>query len=223
MKSLSLIALLTFAALAFAGSPRAAKDNEDLRYIRKWQLQQKAAVLAGELHLSADQAATLRRVKGAVEAIEAEYKPRFDELEQRTDTLAAQVRARIESSGSLSEADQTALRDLRRQHQALRKEQRERIETTAAELEGFLSEEQIAILRARAHEHRDQIRERLRDVGPEQRAELRQRFRDRGELREHRAEKREHRAEKRGERALERRKHIAARLLLSDAFIDALD
>lgn len=229
MKSLSLVALLTLTALAFAGAPHAAQDNEDLRYIRKWQMQQKAAALAGELHLSAEQAATLRRVKSAVEAVEAEYKPRFDALESRTDALAAEVRGRIESSGTLSEADQTALRDLRRQHRELRKEQRGRIESAAAELEGFLTADQIAILRERAHEHRDQLRERARGAGIQQRADLRQHFRDRteqrAELRERRGQAGDRalkRGERRSERA-ERHKHLAARLLLSDAFIDALD
>ncbi len=226
MKIISLIALMAFSASVFAGSSRAVQENEDLRYIRDWQMKQKAAALAEELQLSADQAATLRRVKGAVAVIEAEYKPRFDELKLRTDQLAAEVRGRIERDGAFAEADRTALEDLRNQHRELRQQQRTRITSAAAELEGFLTEAQVAVLRERAHEHRDRVREHGRKGGQmhEQRAHLRERgalLRERGaQLREQRGVER---VEKREKRDGKRAKHLAARLLLSDAFIDAID
>lgn len=231
MKTLSLIVLLAVSASALAGSARPIQDNEDLRFIRTWQMKQKAAALAEELQLSADQAATLRRVKGSVEAIEAEYKPRLEELDRRTDQLAAEVRGRIEREGTLTEADRAALEDLRSQQRELRQQKRTRIKSAAAELEGFLTEAQVAVLRERAHEHRERIREHAQHRGQEMRGQLRE---QRGQLREQRAHLREQRAqlreqrggehsEQRQKRVAKRAKDLAARMLLSDAFIDAID
>ncbi len=125
---------------------RHSLQNQDLRFIFEWERDRKVRDLAEQLTLSVGQVATLREVKAEVEEIRAEIEQRKAALNERLATTAAQIRARIESDGVLSEEDKGTLRGFRVEMGDLKQEERLRLSLATMVLKNLLTEDQKEIM-----------------------------------------------------------------------------
>lgn len=209
--------ILMASVLSMASAAMAAGDlkhNEDIQYIREWKRNATAADLAGRLDLNADQVQQLRNYRQAADEVKAEMKPKIETAKAAIAGAAAAVRKQLEAGGELTVAQESQLRELRRDLGRLRNERRLKMQLALNGIEDVFDEPQ-----------KESLTLYLRETFQARRAE-RQRFReDQPRVREHR--ERLGKDHQRGERARERTrnrvakraKRAAVKLILSDGFL----
>ena len=148
-----IVALFLTSAFSFA-QPRDCNANEDMQWIRDWNKAQHAQELAAALDLSDDQVTTLTGIKATVEEIKAAGEAARAEHDEQVAVTAAEVRANIETSGAMTEADEAALQALREAGRALRQDSRAQMAEATTGLRDLLTEDQVNAMREFAQANR---------------------------------------------------------------------
>ncbi len=150
---IAILLILGFALPSlWAESARNPRDNEDLKFIREWQRDQKMRALASQLALTPEQVSAFRGLKERVDALNADYAIRLESVENELAEAAKQVRQRLESGEVLGPSDQAALKSSRSRWRVLQKEKRLKLGLLALDLENILTEPQKRLLRTKARD-----------------------------------------------------------------------
>jgi len=147
MKTCIFLVLATMTGTLFAGIPREILKNEDVQFIMKWQRDQKVVQGARALDLSEEQVAMLLEKKAAVKAVRAEYEPALEAFRNKVTANAAEIRARIEATGSLSAEDADLMADLKQEGRKLGREMRLKLRQATFGLNEVLTDDQRETLR----------------------------------------------------------------------------
>lgn len=209
MKQIMMIGLALSSFFTVAGDR--ISQNEDVQYIRDYHKAERAAALVDVLQLDAAQIETLKAIKADLDAIKADSEVERAEFEERVAAAAAIARAEIEATGEMSEANQAIMEELKIERHQIRSDKRTRMKAAAIGLRDFLTDEQKQALKESMRAMRSQRIVFSRESGGEARM-MRQQRKSRGDE-----------GSKSRERGRDRIERKLSRLLLSDAFINALD
>ena len=200
------------------------RNNEDLKFIRSFEKDQRLKALADALSLSGEQADQLRAMRAEVDRIKEGFSERKQTLTQELETTAKAIRQRLEGGGSFEETDKQQIADIRRRYTRVKKEEWLNIGLAVLNIGDVLTDEQKQVLRHTSLRH-DGVGNRSKRGG-----------RGLGKTAGRSAERARHgsgtgkqglsRGSKRGERARAGRRGGAegsmARILLSDGFLKNL-
>lgn len=143
-KSMFCASCIIISAVAVAGErPFAAlSQNEDVRYVLEWTQAQRARKVADQLQLNEEQVQRLRATRGQIDQIKMESEARRKALIAEIESLAASMKAQIESHGSVDEGLQQRLKDVKRDMRQLGDQERLKIRLAATDLRGLLTDDQ---------------------------------------------------------------------------------
>lgn len=129
--------------LLTAGFALAQEQNDDWAYIKEWQAAQRAQAIAGVLLLDDTQIATLKDINGAVALVKEDYSILIDEQKATNSDLVAEIRARLEAGGDLTDEDKQSLKNARNARVRLREEARQAAKEEMVGIGEILTEKQI--------------------------------------------------------------------------------
>ncbi|CAM2008273.1 hypothetical protein [Acanthopleuribacter pedis] len=199
-KVLVFIEVLLIASLLSMATVNAQdlRHNDDLKYIRDWKRNAKAADLAGSLSLSPEQVASLRGYRQNWDQVHTEMDPQLNAAKTALTEAAAGIRKQLEGGADLSPEQEEQLNALRGDIKRLSREKRLKTRLALNGIESVLEENQKESLKTFMRQERARNREGRRFS------------------RENRVSR-----EGRKDRAIQRAKRIAVRLILSDGFLNA--
>lgn len=143
----TLLILSCFALTSFAQPEDMCAAKEDMRIIRQAHMAQKAETLAQALVLDDVQIANLNAFRANADAVKAEYEPLLEAARIELQTLAASIRTNLDNGAELSEAEQEALMEARQAMRTVGRDFKKALGGAVAGLGDIFSDEQKEIIR----------------------------------------------------------------------------